>query len=316
LLNLAQHEYRVAAYSNPTGSFTPGQPVVTFVGAKIVNFTITDFEVVGDVLRQNYTFVVDDCFPTCILSQADIERNGIVESNIPLTEPVPLDTIIEFTTWFILPTTGTSSINTTAFVTNVGGSGDDEAGVTLATTEFLVEETLFFNHTRTTDFQLVNFTLIRHPVPWDAECSTREASFTIKQIVSLQNVGFFDGQLDATPSLNLYVSCEDPVGLQILAFTSFGIGNGTLALTTFTNQLGDFMGVPVPYIFIIILAAIWTGRSAPTGIIILAVAIGSMGVLGYFDPVDGDPTSGSLAFFWGFIVFLTLLGVFIGKRYF
>ena len=315
LLNLALHEYRVAAYSNPVGSFTE-ESVVTFVPANIVNFTINEFEIVGDVLQQNYSFVVDDCFPSCTLSQADIERNGLVEANIALSEPVPLDTTIEFTTWFVLPTAATSSINTTAIVSNLGGSGDDEAGVVLATAEFLVEETLFFNHTRTTDFEFTNFTLIRHPVPWDATCTTRENSFSVKQTISLQGVGYYDDQLDATPSLNLYVQCEDPVGTQILAFTSFGTGNGTLALTAFTDQLGGFMGVPVPWIFIIILAAIWTGRSASTGIIFLAVAIGSMGILGYFDPLTGSPTEGSLEAFWGLIVFMTLLGVFIGKRFF
>ena len=113
------------------------------------------------------------------------------------------------------------------------------------------------------------------------------------------------------------MSCDDPEGIQILAFTSFGTGNGTLALTGFTDQLGTFLGVPIPFIFIIILAAIWTGRSASTGIIFLTVAIGALGVLGYFDPLSGQPTSGDpLGYFWAFIVILTLIGVFLGKRFF
>ncbi len=323
LINLATHTYRVAAYSNPTGSFSPDQDVATVVPANIVNYTITSFKTRGDVLRQDYEFIVDDCFPSCALTQADIERNGIVESNIPFNTPVPLDTTITFTTWFILPDTSLSSINTTAFITNLGSSEDDETGATLTSAEFLVPSSLYFNHTRTSDFELLNFTLIRHPVTWDATCEYQNgAGFGVGEVgergiqppISLQNVGFYDDQLDVVPSLNTYVACFDPIDNQILSFTSFGLGNGSLALVSFTSQLGDFMGVPVPFIFIIFLAAIWTGRSASTGIIFLAVAIGAMGVLGYFPGLDDQPLLAGT--FWSLIVLLTALGVLVGKRFF
>jgi len=346
LLNLAQHEYRVAAYSNPTGSFTPGQEVATVVTPNFVSFVINDFSVVGDVLNQQYTVVIDDCFPACTLTQADIERNGIVESNYVVGEPIVLDSLLNFTTFFIIPTSGTQFINTTAIVTNLGTTGDEETGVVTTSLEFVVD-TIFFNHSRNTAFDKLNFELVRHPVPWNAECELRGGRAAVVDTIievlpfggtitlpgtivvdptavtatlSLQEVGSYESppQFNVIPSRNAYMSCDDPVGSQILAFVSFGTGNGTLALTGFTNQLGTFLGVPVPFIFIIILAAIWTGRSASTGIIFLAVAIGAMGVLGYFDPLTGDPTQGetSLAYFWLFIVFLTLVGVFLGKRFF
>ena len=126
-------------------------------------------------------------------------------------------------------------------------------------------------------------------------------------------MGYFNDTLNAVPSLNTYVACFNPPN-QILAFTSFGLGNGTFALTSFTGQLGDFLGVPVPFIFIIFLAAIWTGRSASTGIIFLSVAIGAMGVLGYFPGFDDQPLIGGA--FWSLIVLLTALGVLVGKRFF
>ncbi len=329
LLNLATHTYRIAAQTNPIGSFTPDQPVATFVPANIVNFTIDEFGVVGDVLQQNYSFVVDDCFPVCTLSQADIERNGIVESNYVLSEAVPLDTEIEFTTWFVLPTAATSSINTTAIVTNLGGFGDDEAGVTLATAEFLVPDALFFNHTRTPDFEDIEFQLIRHPVPWEVSCEHTIASALSPSILGISGsqpnivasgigVGYLNETINANPQAHSYIACFDPNEplnkVQILSFTSFGLGNGTFALVNFTSQLGNFLGVPVAFVFVIFLAAIWTGRSASTGIIFLAVAIGFMGFLGYFPDINGDPllTGG----FWSLIVLLTALGVFLGKRFF
>jgi len=344
LINLAEHEYRVAAYSNPIGSFTPGQPVATVVTASFENFVINDFQVVGDVLSQQYSLTINDCFPACTLTQADIERNGIVESNFAVGEPITLDQELNFTSHFILIEAGTQFINTTAIVTNLGSTGSNETGVVTTSLEFVVD-TIFFNHSRTPDFEELNFELTRHPIPWNSFCELRggQPSFTgqiinlpfggqlilpqnvlvdpfgVTATLDLQSVGTFSTPplFDVIPARNAYMSCDDPEGIQILAFTSFGTGNGTLALTGFTDQLGTFLGVPVPFIFVIILAAIWTGRSASTGIIFLTVAIGSLGVLGYFDPLSGQPTSGDpLGYFWAFIVILTLIGVFLGKRFF
>lgn len=344
LINLAEHEYRVAAYSNPIGSFTPGQPVATVVTASFENFVINDFQVVGDVLSQQYSLTINDCFPACTLTQADIERNGIVEANFAVGEPITLDQELNFTSHFILIEAGTQFINTTAIVTNLGSTGSNETGVVTTSLQFVVD-TIFFNHSRTADFEELNFELTRHPIPWNSFCELRGGQpsflqqiielpfggqlilpgtvqidpFGVTATLDLQAVGTFSTPptFDVIPARNAYMSCDDPEGIQILAFTSFGTGNGTLALTGFTDQLGTFLGVPVPFIFVIILAAIWTGRSASTGIIFLTVAIGSLGVLGYFDPLSGQPTSGDpLGYFWAFIVILTLLGVFLGKRFF
>lgn len=324
LLQLATHVYRIAAFGS-VGDFTADQPVTTVVTPHFQTFTIDNFDVFGDVLRQNYTVVIDDCFPACVLTQADIERNGITESNYVVGSSIPLNTPVSFTTYFIIPNTGTQFINTTALVTNLGSNNSNETGVVTTQLQFVVP-TLFFNHTRVNNFQDINFTIVRHPIPWSAECTHVISSTFLNPAIgisgtqpnlSLQNIGSYNGLFDANPSLNSYIACYDPVNTQILAFTSFGSGNGTLALTTFTNQLGDFMGVPVPFIFVLFFAAIWTGRSAPTGIIMLAVVIGFLGVLGYFDPLSGSPTqTQSLEAFWGLIVILTLLGVFIGKRFF
>ena len=51
-----------------------------------------------------------------------------------------------------------------------------------------------------------------------------------------------------------------------------------------------------------------------TTIIIVSVAIGAMGVLGYFPGFDDQPLIGGA--FWSLIVLLTALGVLVGKRFF
>lgn len=342
LLQQTTHIYRVAAYGS-IGDFTADQPVTTVVPPEFGLFNITDFDVVGDVLYQQYDLIITDCFPACTLTQADIERNGIVESNYAVGQPIVIGDTLNFTTFFIIPTTGTQLVNTTAIVTNLGATGDNETGVVTTQLEFTFPTSLYFAHNRNSTFNGLNFTLIRHPVPWDAECFLRggqPSSITVSVLggliqyetvplsnplsltatLSLDNVGFFNSPplFNVIPNRNAYMTCEDPVGTQILAFTSFGTGNGTLALTGFTDQLGTFLGVPIPFIFVIIFCAIWTGRSAPTGIIMLAVVIGAMGSLGYFDPLTGNPTGQgtSLYYFWGFIVFLTIVGAFLGKRFF
>ena len=331
-------------WSRWMGQTQPGQTVATVVSPNFQNFVINDFTVVGDVLSQQYSLTIDDCFPACTLTQADIIRNGITEANFAVGEPISLDTELNFTSHFILVESGTQFINTSAIVTNLGSQGANETGVVTTSLQFVVD-TIFFNHSRTTDFTELNFELTRHPIPWNSFCELRGGQpsflgqiielpfggqiilpqsvlvdpFGVTATIDLQGVGTFSTPptFDVVPARNAYMSCDDPEGIQILAFTSFGTGNGTLALTGFTDQLGTFLGVPVPFIFIIILAAIWTGRSASTGIIFLTVAIGALGVLGYFDPLSGQPTSGDpLGYFWAFIVILTLLGVFLGKRFF
>jgi hypothetical protein len=59
-------------------------------------------------------------------------------------------------------------------------------------------------------------------------------------------------------------------------------------------------------LFIILAAALFTGRSAPTGIIVIGIALGIMWYLGILvvDPV-----------LWGIIVVLVILGAIGGKKF-
>ena len=70
--------------------------------------------------------------------------------------------------------------------------------------------------------------------------------------------------------------------------------------------MGDFFGVPLGFMFIIIIAGLATGRSAPTFIIIVLVATGIMTSLGFFtldQPI------------WWLILIAGTLGVLAGKRF-
>ena len=61
-------------------------------------------------------------------------------------------------------------------------------------------------------------------------------------------------------------------------------------------------------IFVVGLAGLFTGRSAPMGVIFIVATIGVMAYLGYIDFANPDAT-------WVLLVLSAIMGVFLGKRY-
>jgi len=130
--------------------------------------------------------------------------------------------------------------------------------------------------------------------------------------INVTNSGWYNVTASVSPNKSIYVRCYND---QLLfSFTSFGGNNATLAIRDYTDQLGTFVGVPVLFIFILLLAAVFTGRSAITGIIFVTITIGVMGVMGYLPDINGNPSIAAAT--WGFIVFLCGVGIFAGKKYF
>ena len=80
------------------------------------------------------------------------------------------------------------------------------------------------------------------------------------------------------------------------------------------DQLGNIFGLPLVFIFVIGIAAIFTGRSAQMGILFIAVTLGIMAYLGYLS-FDFDPENNSNIVTWTLIIIVAILGAFIGKRW-
>jgi len=74
------------------------------------------------------------------------------------------------------------------------------------------------------------------------------------------------------------------------------------------EPMGDLFGVPMIFIFVVGLAGLFTGRSAPMGVIFIVATIGIMAYLGYIDFANPDAT-------WVLLVLSAIIGVFLGKRY-
>jgi len=80
------------------------------------------------------------------------------------------------------------------------------------------------------------------------------------------------------------------------------------------DQLGNIFGMPLVFIFVIALAAVFTGRSAQMGLIIIVACIALMIYLGFLS-IDFDPSNNSNNVTWALVIIMMIIGVFIGKRY-
>ncbi len=77
------------------------------------------------------------------------------------------------------------------------------------------------------------------------------------------------------------------------------------------EPMGNLFGVNMVFIFVIALAGIFTGRSAPMGVIFILVTLGIMAFLGYLD--FGDDLMNAAT--WSLLIIAAILGIFLGKRW-
>ena len=177
----------------------------------------------------------------------------------------------------------------------------------------------FFQQQRDETFEILSFNYTQTVIPFDLVCNFKSTLFDEGVTVPFNDV-FFVQTFQPVPRLeDVVVACIDPNipptdptapsfggSNQLLSFVSFGDTTGIGNFLQFTNNFGDFFGVGLPFLFVIILAAAFTGRSAPTGILIIGLALGIMWFLGI---LVIDP------FMWGIILVLIILGVLGGKKF-
>jgi hypothetical protein len=217
---------------------------------------------------------------------------------------------INFTFYKILTSPSTLKVNAT--LTNTTGTVIITSNATVVSPAYTYTGDLNYTHTRTASYTKLDLNVLRKPINFNLECNYRSSTQGTGDWINVTSVGYFSKTKLVVPYQNVYVTCYGSG--QILSFTSYGATNGTLTLINFANEMGTLFGVPIPFFFVILFTALWTGRSAPTGIIALAAVIGLMGVMGYFtDPVTNDPLI--TATIWSFIILLVALGIFIGKRF-
>jgi len=77
------------------------------------------------------------------------------------------------------------------------------------------------------------------------------------------------------------------------------------------EPMGNLFGVNMVFIFVIALAGIFTGRSAPMGVVFIVVTLGIMAFLGYLD-FGNDAMNAAT---WALLIIAAILGIFLGKRW-
>lgn len=166
---------------------------------------------------------------------------------------------------------------------------------------------------RNANFTQLQVNVTRDPFPFDINVAYRIGLLTNPTWINQTNVNNYSETIAVNPQKTVYTTFFIE-GNQCGNLISYGNSTGITSLIDFTTGMGTFFGVPVPFIFVILFAAIWTGVSAPMGSIALAGVIGIMGFIGLLpDPVTGNNLITGA--FWTGIILLTAFGAFLGKRY-
>jgi len=172
--------------------------------------------------------------------------------------------------------------------------------------------TFNYTHQRLSGNSILQLNATIDPILFNMQCKYQDEIFDDPVWSNVTDVGYYFKNTPVDPTKTVVVTCyTNPF---LFSFSSNGGLNGTLTLLNYVNTLGNLFGVPIPFFFVILFASLWTGRSAPTGIIALTITIGLMGVMGYFsDPITHEPLITTPL--WGIIILITILGLFLGKRY-
>ena len=328
-LNLGDwYRYRVAAineagigtYSANQTALSMSQPVGTI---SITVPTTLDNNVGGDAFTTTPNLESTFGSPVPKLTEIALWANGtkvdydeydhqlvlnVNENFADLHDIMNTDTFHNYTLVATLENTlGTTTVTSTPIVVEPEYLGNYIASTT-------GNKMLNYTHTRNSAGDTIDLKVNRQDLPFNLECSYKSEIFADPTWKNTTQTGYYEDQLSGVaPTRNVYIVCYGSG--EMFTTVSYGNTNATLSLIDFTNELGpDFLGVPIPFLFILFKAAIFTGRNAPVGIVFLAVTIGAMGLMGYFpDPsTEGNTITG---LHWSLIVLLTAVGLFIGKRF-
>ena len=147
------------------------------------------------------------------------------------------------------------------------------------------------------------------PAGWDLDCEYRTSTQAAANQTGVHGVGSNMWAYSDTQSIDdgkhVYVSCMDG-STQVVSFTSYGPNLIQGGLNLLDTNFSDYLGAPAAVLFIILIAGMFTGRTANTGILVVLALIG---VLGFIGMIIIDEAT------WGFILIAGVLGLFVGRRF-
>jgi len=147
------------------------------------------------------------------------------------------------------------------------------------------------------------------PAGWNLDCEyqtgTQAAAGTAGTHGVATNMWSYQDSQGISDGLHVYVTCREGTNT-VLTFTSYGPNIITGGLNMLDAQFGDFLGAPAAILFVVLVAGLFTGRTANTGILVILALIGVLGFIGFV--VVDEAT-------WGFILLAGCVGLFVGRRF-
>jgi hypothetical protein len=153
---------------------------------------------------------------------------------------------------------------------------------------------------------------------WDDVISDVDLTTPVDATKRYYIAGYFNPDFDYTVGASpedgtATIPVAYPVDISLVSMPDPNQVGLVLGIDTIAGDSGIF-GLPIVFIFIIALASIFTGRSAPMGIIFIGVAMGMMAYLGLID-FNFDPANNSNIATWAIIIVAIIIGVMVGKRW-
>ena len=292
--------------ADPNPTITNDAPGSFPIGTTTVTWTATDSG--GRAATAMQTVMVQDTTPPTITPPADVtaEATGAL------------------TTLDVGAATATDAVDPSPTVTNdapesfppgattVTWTATDSADNTATATQnvmvqFSYAEGLHYEHAREAGELADTVTLKAHR---SGDFITLQCLFFGQgtSVWSNQSTTFYEAKHNTTDTVHVrcYEKSNDIPAFQVTSYAPYKPGSGFNTINEVFGSDGLF-GVPIPFIFVLLMAAMWTGRSAQVGIIVTAATIGIMTALGLFEL---QPEA------WALIVLLTAAGVLLGKKLF
>ena len=309
----------------PTGQLTPvdlGTPTVTDadpnptvtndapesfpIGVTTVTWTATDSS--DHTATATQTVTVRDMTPPVVTAPADVtaEATGALTTveigTATATDAVdPSPTVTNDAPESFPP--GATTVTWTA----TDSAGNEATATQTVTVRFSYAEGLYYEHARKAGEPADTVTLKAHRSGDFITLKCRFFNANGSAWIN-QSTTYYEAEHSTTDTVHVrcYEKSNDVPAFQVTSYAPYKPGSGFDTI----NQAfggGGLFGVPIPFVFVLLVAAMWTGRSAQVGIIVTAATIGIMAALGLFEL---QPEA------WALIVLLTAAGVLLGKKLF
>ena len=285
------------------------------LGVTIITWTATDSSGNESTTTQTVT-IVDTTSPVITLTGNNPQSIELGDDYTELgattndNSPVTIDSSAfsnslgtYFTTYNSIDSSGNQAIQVIRTVNVI-----DTTPSVIPSMDDIMRNDLLYNHTRSTynsTTDKIIFTASKQQDIFSLFCkhftqSTEEWNNQTDMI--LYNATFLTKHTS-------YIRCYDESQNIILFQTVYKPYDITSGFEMINESFGNdgLFGVPFPFLMILIVASIWTGRNAQVGVIVTGATIGVMGLLGLFE---------LSAEIWAMIVLLIAVGMFLGKKVF